>query len=122
MATKTQIQTQLEERMREFKTQMEDLTQRLEQTGEEARKELQKSLEEVKAHNERAEQQLRELKAANDDVVDTVVNDITTYWQAFTGSINEVFLKPDTTPGASSTESVDTSASKPEDESSPPTT
>ena len=93
MANKAEIQQQLEDRMREFQTQIDQLNHKIEQSGKETRHELERTLEDIQARNEKAEQQLKEVRAASDDVIQTLANDIETYWGAFTGAVDNVFIK-----------------------------
>ncbi|MEM6284186.1 MAG: hypothetical protein AAF787_18485 [Chloroflexota bacterium] len=93
MANRTEIQKHLEERMREIKTQIEQLNGKIEQSGEEARAELERSIDDLQARNAKAEEQLRELGKAGDDVLKTMASDIETYWNAFAGAIDNVFVE-----------------------------
>ncbi len=95
MANKAQIQQQLESQMRELQSQIETLNSKMEQAGEEARGELQRTVDDLKTRNEKAENQLNELRSASDDVLKTLANDIEAYWGAFTGAVNNVFIEAD---------------------------
>jgi TolA-binding protein len=92
MATKIELQNELENRMRGLKSQIETLSQKLEHSGEEARKEIEQSLEDVKLRNKKAEQQFKEVSQASDEVLNTMAHDIETYWGALTGAVENVFL------------------------------
>ncbi|MEL6272722.1 MAG: hypothetical protein AAFV33_20450 [Chloroflexota bacterium] len=92
MADRTTIQKDIEQRMRDVQSQIEQLNQKIEQSGEEASKELQRSLDDLHARNQKAEEQLRELSKAGDDVLKTLATDIETYWNAFAGAVDNVFV------------------------------
>ncbi len=108
--SKAEIQQQLESQMRELQTQIEQLNGKMEQAGEEARNELERSLNDLKARNAKAETQLNELREASDEILKTLATDIETYWSAFTGAVNNVFIEADkANSGTASTVQTDVS-------------
>ncbi len=93
MATKSEFQRHLEERLTEIQDQINTFNKKVEESGEVARKELERSLDDLKARNEKAERQLNDLRSAGEDVWQTMATDIESHWKDFTAAVNNVIVE-----------------------------